>query len=300
MTTLNEQIDSLTETVLSGARGLDDALGILDAWLGEHALALSPAERGAFSAALDADSTDDNRSLIDSVLRLHAARLLYRYDARQVAPPPPPRTPPGVYAESREAFSEALGRSEEAINESRIDIAIANAHHLLGDIHANRRWLNTALERLPALAAIDLVALAQDIPPMPPPRLTLWQRAGLKLMGVSLDRLAQRSRDDLATLARMQADQVILLAHLLGASFETIHERQRARRAFRIAAHLIVRHDGMLVDDAVQLLDIAASLGLFEVEAAQIVARQARTLCATQGDADGLARSEAFLEQLRA
>jgi tetratricopeptide (TPR) repeat protein len=280
---LVSQIDTLTNAVRSGTSGLEDALHNLEAWIDHHADDISPAERKSFSGSLDMESSNDNRSLIDSVLKLHTARLLYRLDARNAEEIAEPATT--AYAQAREAFSKALQHSEETINEVRIDVAIANAHHLLGDAAANRRWLDHALERLPDLAAVDLVEQAQTIPALEPPRMTPWKRFGLRWMGVNLERLAERSRADLATIAQMQTNQIVILAHLVGVSLETVRERQRANRAFRTAAYLITRHNGLPgQEDASVLLDIAEAIRRAEPEAARILARQALSLCESEDD----------------
>lgn len=292
MTTLNEHIDTLTSRVLSGECGLDDALGEQETWLTAHVEGLTSAERREFSAALDQESTNDNRSLVDSVLKLHTTRLLYRHDLDHAPAPESDQTP---YVLARERFTDALRAAERGINEARIDIAIANAHHLLGNPDANRRWLQNALDRLPDLAAPDLVALAKAIPAIPLPRMNVIKRAGLRLMGFNFEKLADRNRESLMALARMQTDQIIILTHLLGESFEAIRERARARRAFRIAAHLIVRYDGMYTQDAEPLVDIAESLAKFEVEAAHIIAQQAIECTNPAADADLRDRANAIL-----
>jgi hypothetical protein len=293
MPTLIEHIDALTDTVLNSEHELDDALHALEVWLNDHAHTLTPEERARFSAELDRESENSDRSLIDSILKLHTARLLYRYDSQRQPTPPEPRTD---YEIARTAFGRALRQSEEGINEARIDVAIANAHQLLGDDNANRHWLDAALERLPPLASVDLVALAQKIPAMPTPKMNVLQRIGVKMMGFNFERLAEQNRDELAAIGRMQVNQLVIMAHLIGISFETIHERQRARRAFRIAAHLIVRYNGLFRQtEADQLLDMAESLHKFEIEAAQVLAEQARALYEYQGDAEGIARAQSVL-----
>jgi hypothetical protein len=293
MPTLLETINALTDTVLSGSHELDDALKALEVWLADHADTLSQTERARFSAAIDRESDDNDSSLIDSILKLHTARLLYRYDSQRQPTPPEPRT---GYEIARQAFGRALRQSEEGINEARIDVAIANAQQLLGNENANRRWLDYALERLPPLASIDLVALAQKIPAMPPPRMNWFQRIGVKAMGFNFERIAAQNRDELAAIGRMQVNQLVIMAHLIGISFETIRERQRAQRAFRIAAHLIVRYDGLYrQDEAGHLIDMAESMRKFEIEAAQVLAKQARALYEAQGDTEGFARAQAVL-----
>jgi hypothetical protein len=274
MPSLTNQIDTVAGSILQGQISLDDGLRDLGHWLDAHANALSQAERRAFSATLDQTSQGSNQSLVDSILRLHTTRLLYRYDKTTARSDPTPGDPT-PYTEARDKFTNALQESEDAINEARIDIAIANAHHLLGDIDANRRWLDDSLDRLPPLAATDLVALAQAIPAMPMPKLNWWRRFGLKLIGYNFDRFAAKNRASLTTIARMQTDQIIIMAHLIGTSYEAIRDRQRANRAFRIAAHLITRYEGMHLQDGEQLRDIAAGIENAEPDAAAILIAQA-------------------------
>ncbi len=299
MATLDDHIRALTEAVVRGAQGLDEALNDVERWLDAHAPALSEADRDAFSATLDRESNDDNTSLVDSVLRMHATRLLYRYDeaaslgaaARGVVDDA--ETTP--YSVARDQFNAALRQSESGIREARIDIAIANAHHLLGDMHANREWLDSALAHVQPLASLDLVRLADAIPSMPAPRMGALRRIGLRLLGVNLERLAERNRASFHAIAQMQMNQVVLLAHLIGASFEALRERPRSRRAYRVAAHLVVRYEGLLNDDAAHALAVAEDIRRAEPEAAALLARQAAGLYRAAGDAAGQARAEALL-----
>ena len=182
------------------------------------------------------------------------------------------------------------------INESRIDIAIANAHHLLGNAAGSRQWFDRALDRLPPLAATNIVSLAQNIPGMPLPRVNFWKRIGLKFIGFDFSRLDQENRDSMVTIARMQIDQSIILAHLIGTSFEAVRERQRAQRAYRIAAHLIVRHAGMRNDDPDQLISIAESLRRSEPEAVRFLAGQAHKLYVSGNNAEGIIRAEKLID----
>ena len=295
MLALNEIIHSLTDAVLTGEYGLDDALAALETWLDTHAASLTQIERQQFSASLDEQGSNDDRSLITSVLKLHATRLLYRHDRRTSPPVSEPEEAQNSYVRARSAFTQALSVSEDAINEARIDIAVANAHHLLANASANRDWLDSALERLPDLAAIDLIKLAEGIPAMPLPRMGPLKRLGLKLMGFNFDRLAQQNVESLTAIARMQVNQIILLSHLLGTSYHTIREKQRATRAFRIAAHLIVRYGGMTNMPPDQLLEIAESLQRTEAEAAAVLAQQAYDVYRTVDNEAGLSRAAALL-----
>jgi hypothetical protein len=148
------------------------------------------------------------------------------------------------------------------------------------------------------LAATNLVTLAQEIPAMPIPHMTPLKRLGLKFMGFNFARLDQENRDSMVTIARMQIDQMVTLAHLLGTSFEAIREYPRVQRAFRVAAHLIVRHQGMRSRDPDQLLSIAESLYHSEPEAARVLVGQARDAYARANDADGVARIDALMSEL--
>jgi hypothetical protein len=295
MLSLLEPIHAQTETVLARPDSLDNALVSLEEWFDEHADSVTPQQRQSFSAALDVESTNDDRSLIDSVLKLHMTRLLYRYDRAHSQPAPPVQN---EYGRARTAFTKALEESEDVINESRIDVAIANAHHLLGNSAGNRRWLDGALDRLLPLAATNLVTLAEDMPAMPIPQLTALKRIGLRFMGFNFGRLDRENRDSMVMIARMQIDQIVTLAHLLGSSFEAIRERQRAQRAFRVAAHLIVRYAGMRSADAAQLLPMAESLQRTEPEAARVLAEQARDLSTQANDAASLDRATTLLDEM--
>jgi len=299
MTTLLDTIQTTTQQVLDGQITLDAALTYLSAWVEERAPHFTTEERAAFSEALDRQTTDDNASLVDSVLKLHATRLLYRYDVahHDAGTADTSATP---YEQARTRFTRALRRSEEAVNDARIDIAIANAHNLLGDSAGSRRWLESALAALPDLANVDLPAIAGDVPAMPIPRLTAWKRIGLKLIGFPFERLAASNRESLLAIAHLQMNQVALLAHLLGTSFEAVRDRQRTRRAFRIVAHLVMRYRGLpdLAPD--QALEIAEDLLRYEGDAARTLARQGRAACdegsASEPDSASLReRAEALL-----
>ena len=85
MATINQTIDKLTGSVTGGKQSLDDALFALQAWLDKNADALSETDRDTFSETLTAEKETevrdgqpygDDQSLVASVLRLHAMRLL--------------------------------------------------------------------------------------------------------------------------------------------------------------------------------------------------------------------------------
>lgn len=302
MPSLVDYIDHQAAAVLHGECSLDEAIYAVDDWLEEHFDQLTPSDRRAFSATLDQAGTGRDESLIDSILRLHTTRLLYRYDKAAAGDGVESAAnneggEPDAYQQAREAFSSALQDSEDTINEARIDIAVANAHNLLGNRDANRRWLDAALERLHPIAGYDLVAMAQRIPSMPVPRLNWWKRLGLQLVGLNFERLAEKNRASLSTIARMQTDQIIIIAHLLGTSYESIRERQRAHRAYRVAAYLVMRYGGMQLEEGEQLLAVAESMQAAEPEAAAVLAEQARQTFAQQGDEAGEQRALALLSQ---
>ena len=292
--TLNEQIEHLTGLVLDGSYSLDDALNAQEHWLDAHMDAITEEERNTFRASLQTESSNDNRSLIDSVLKLHTTRLLVRHEVT-TTPGLTLSESPTAYEVARTAYVDALRTSEREINEARIDIAIANAHNLLGNVTANRRWLDIALGRLPDLAHLDLVQLARRVPPMPVPEMSRWKRWSLKLMGISLDKLAARNQDSLVEMALMQTDQIIILAHLVGTSFEAIRDRDRANRAFRNAAHLIIRLGKMHTQDPVQLIELAEDLQRSEAESARVLARQALENCQPGSDNELAARAQEIL-----
>ncbi|MBN1680388.1 MAG: hypothetical protein JW966_08840 [Anaerolineae bacterium] len=300
MTALNQLIDNLTGSVLIGSRGLEQALGLLERWINDHAAELTGEDRQAFSASLAQNgaytpvANGDNVSLIDSVLKLHTARLLHRMDA--VSFEVLRHTAADDY--TREEFAQVINVTEQELNDARIDIAIANAHHLLGDVAANRRWLQSALDHLPDLATIDLVAIAEHTPPPPPPRLAPLKRLGLNLIGFSFNRLAQYDRANLVSMAQHQVGQIVILAHLVGESFNAIHDTRRAQRAFRITAHLVLRHNGLTVNDPQTMLDIATSLQPIETQAAYTLAEQACDLFKRAGDSDGYNQARALVNAL--
>lgn len=290
--TLDEHIIALTNTVLSGRHGLDETLAAVEEWIAANGRRMSGDEVAAFRATLDRESTNDDRSLIDSVLRLHATRLLYRYDQPQPAPSPNDDT---EYGRARDAFNAALRESEDGIREARIDIAIANAHHLLGNITGNRHWLDAALERVQAIASLDLPELVNVIPAMPLPKMGMFKRAGLRLLGLDLSQLSERNRESFAEIARMQTNQIVLLADLIGASFNVIRERQRANRAFRVVAYLVMRHEGLPGLEPEQVLNIARDIQRAEGEAAALLAQQIYALYRAMGDEEGMAQAEALM-----
>ncbi len=293
MPSLIDHIDTQAAAVLRGDQSLDDALQAVDDWLADHYDQLTALDRQAFSATLDQAGTGQAESLIDSILRLHTTRLLYRHD--KAAAVTAPEDGLNAYERARAAFATALQESEDTINEARIDVAVANAHNLLGDTAANRRWLDAALDRLPDIAAFDLVTLAQQIPAMPLPKLNWWRRIGLQFVGFNFERLAEKNRASLKTIARMQTDQIIIMAHLLGTSYEAIRERQRANRALRVAAHLVMRYEGMYLDEVDQLLDIAEALQQAEPEAMAVLAEQARHHATIMEDTEGEERAISLL-----
>ena len=86
---------------------------------------------------------------------------------------------------------------------------------------------------------------------------------------------------DLAAFAVVPAPFVQQEAHLIGTSYEAIRERKRANRAFRIAAHLIARHEGMYLREGEQLREIADAIQRAEPETAALLVAQAEGLGAS-------------------
>ncbi|MCD4686289.1 MAG: hypothetical protein K8S97_10170 [Anaerolineae bacterium] len=294
--TLDEHIIALTNTVISGRHGLDETLDAVEEWVYAHGGSMPEAEVVHVLTTLNRDSSNDDRALVDSVLRLHATRLLYRFDQDQQLVSEDDDT---EYGWARNAFNTALRESEVGIREARIDIAIANAHHLLGNISGNRQWLDTALERMQGIASLDLPGLVAVIPAMPLPKMGPFRRLGLRVMGLDLTQLSERNRESFTEIARMQINQMILLADLIGAQFNVIHERQRANRAFRVVAYLVLRYDGITGLEPAQLLNIAGDIQRTEAEAAAVLAQQAYVLFRATGDEDGMVRAEELLNAVQ-
>ena len=213
----------------------------LQTWLDANAPTLSAADRAAFSQVLvqekqnpTGESTD--ASLVASVLRLHAMRLLFRYDAQHSEPMKPEDE--SAYAQAKHRLKLALREVETAINEARIDTAIANAHHIMGDRGANRRWLQDALIRVQTVAAKDLTRLAENIPLPEAPQLTLWQRIMFRLYGIRQEEIAKRTVASLRQIADLQTNQIAEMATLLADSFNAIDDKLSAKQALAVLGQI--------------------------------------------------------------
>lgn len=297
MSTLDQHILELTDAVVGARYTLEQALPVIEEWLDRHGMDLTADDHALFRQSLQRESTDDARSLVDSVLRMHALRLLSRSERTRI---PRPSADPqldhgGPYAQARDAFNDALRDSEDELREARMDVAIANTLHLLGNAQGSLTWLEQALERLHPLATMDLVELAQAIPAMTLPKLGVLRRLGLRAMGLNLEALSERNRSSFVRLAQLQTNQVILLAHLLGVSFQGLQEHQRAGRAFRVVAHLVLRYQGMPGEDAQAVLEIADAIRRSEPEAAMLLAQQAYAWYEARGDTEGMARAQNYI-----
>ncbi len=247
MPPLGETITDLTSAVTGKRQSLDDALFALQTWVDHNAPLMTEADRNAFSQTLDAekDATVDedepyssDTSLIASVLRLHAMRLLYRFDERRHGSPVEQPDPNSPYERARYRLQVALRETEIAINEGRIDAAIANAHHILNDRGANRRWLQDSLARVQTVAAKDLIKLAEAVPAPEPPPINILQRAMFLVFGIRQDEIIRRNMRSLRQLAELEHNQLLELAKLLADSFEAIGDRPGAKQARSLVERL--------------------------------------------------------------
>src|SRR5262245_6278607 len=192
--TLVDTIKSLTEDTVAGRQTLEGALFALQAWTDRRAEFMTEEDRNQFSQILNEEKSapeqdgkprGDDSSLVASVLRLHAMRLLYRFDdlrERKVAPSSPNDTP---YGRATLRLQRALRETELAINEARVDTMIANAQNIMNDKGANRRWLQDALTRLQSVAQKDLIRLAESVPMPDLPPLNIVQRIAFRVTGIT-------------------------------------------------------------------------------------------------------------------
>src|SRR4051812_8740261 len=137
---LDDKINSLATEVSANRQTFEDSLFALQTWLESTVDKMSDTERAAFSDTVNAEkdpvkrdgqAQGDDNTLITSVLRLHAMRLLYRFDEARRSPPTPADNTPYLRAKLR--LQQALRQTELAMNEARVDTAIANAHNILND-----------------------------------------------------------------------------------------------------------------------------------------------------------------------
>lgn len=245
MSTLLDSINSLADSVIDKRQTLDDALLNLQTWLDSHIETLTEDARTEFSKALNAEKDTqmrdgkphgDDRSLVLSVLRLHTMRLLYRYDERSR---PKPSIGEGTpYERARQRLQVALRQAEIAINEARVDTAVANAHTLLNDLSANRRWLQDALSRLQSIANKDLIRLAKAVPAPDLPPLTLFQKGMFWLFGIKQEEIARRNLQSLQQIAEMQHTQLVEMATLLAEAFNAVGDPIGGQQALSLLRQL--------------------------------------------------------------
>ncbi|MBX3086828.1 MAG: hypothetical protein KF716_34665 [Anaerolineae bacterium] len=238
-------LDQLTADVASQKQSLEAALFALQSWLDANAPSLSPSDRTEFSQVLvqekknRTEGQSDDTTLIASVLRLHAMRLLFRFDAQQAEPLKPEDDT--AYAQAKYRLKVSLREVETAVNEARIDTAIANAHHILGDRGANRRWLQDALIRIQTAAAKDLHRLAESIPQPDTPPLTFWQRIMFRIYGIRQEEIAKRTVASLRQIVDLQNAQMTEMATLLAESFNAIDDKLGAQQALGILGQLTTK-----------------------------------------------------------
>jgi hypothetical protein len=242
---LDEKINALATDVSNTRQSLDDVLFALQTWLERTVDKMSDAERAAFSDTVNAEKDTathdgkphgDDNTLASSVLRLHAMRLLYRFDEAR-------RNPPTVadnsaYTRAKLRLQQSLRQVELAMNEARVDTAIANAHNILNDAGANRRWLQDALSRLKNVANKDLLSLADAIPMPEMPPLNLFQRVIFRLFGIKQEEIARRSLKSLRQIAEMETSQMVELARLLADSFTSIGDSAGGQQALALLSQL--------------------------------------------------------------
>ncbi len=243
MATINQTIDQLTGSVTAGKQSLDDALFALQAWLDKNADLISEADRDAFSQTLtaekdtqvrDGEPYGDDQSLVASVLRLHAMRLFYRFDA----PKQPDDVDDSAYGKAKYRLQLALRETEMAINEARVDATIANAHQILMDRNANHRWLQDALARLQTVAAKDLVKLADAVPMPDPPPLKIIQRLVFFVLGIKQEEISRRTVQSLKHVAELERTQLIEMITLLADAFAAIDDGPGTQQALALLARL--------------------------------------------------------------
>lgn len=252
MNPITDTINKLTRDVLDRQETLDNALFVMQTWISRNAPILDDNARSGFSQTLANEKTapapdgvpyGDDQSLVASTLRLHTMRLLYRYDhdhdggLAEVLPDDNP------YRHGTYRLREALRSCERAINEARVDAAIANAHQIMGDTGANHRWLQDALAHLQAAAKLDLVRLVESVPPPPMPELNFFQRATFFVLGIKPAEIARRNLKSLRQLADLQTAQLIEMAQLLVTSFETINDQPGIAQATMLIRKFTSAHD---------------------------------------------------------
>ncbi len=225
---------------------LDDALFVMQSWVTRNAPLMTEADRTDFSQALTSEKNPQQRngsaygddgSLVASILRVHTMRLLFRYDAEHdsIAFDASDDT---SYGRASRQLREALRNAEQAMNEARVDTAIANAHQIMGDANANHRWLQDALARLQAAAKTDLLKMVESIPPPAVPTLNIVQRAAFSIFGIKPAEITRRNLHSLHQIAELQTNQLIEMAHLLVSSFEAIDDQPGVTQSLALITRL--------------------------------------------------------------
>jgi hypothetical protein len=242
---LDETINDLTGAVVAKRETLDDALFVLQTWIDQNAQFMTEADRETFSEKLTAEKDTqvrdgkpygDDHSLVSSVLRLHATRLLYRLDERREGPPK--SDDDSSYGRARQRLRLALRDAELALNEARVDTAIANAHQILEDTSANRRWLQDAMTRIQTVASKDVIRLAEAVPMPDLPSLNILQRLMFLVLGIKQEEIARRSLASLHKVAELQHSQLVEMVKLLADSFDASGDRLAAQQALALLAKL--------------------------------------------------------------
>jgi hypothetical protein len=246
LTTINDTINDLTKEIATGKQSLDDSLFALQTWLDQKSQLMSEDELQAFSETVNAEKDPqmrdgkpygDDESLVASVLRLHAMRLLYRKgEQKRRAPKAQDNSP---YERAKGRLQLALHEIDIAINEARVDTTIANAQNLLADQRANRRWLQDALARLQAVSAKNTMKLVEAMPVPDLPRLSIFQRLTFRILGIRQEELARRSLLSLRQVAVLQHEQLVEMARLLVDSFEAVGDDPGKQQAMALLTRLL-------------------------------------------------------------
>lgn len=227
MTNLQEVITVLVHDITSQQKTLEQGLLVLQKWFDDHIEVISEADRDHFSTTLQAEKDSatqdgkpvgDDSSLVASIMRLHAMRLLYRYDEGRREPAPLRDDTP--YVRAKRKLELALRQTELALNEARVDTAIANAHNILNDPKANQRWLLDALTRLQTLSSKNLIRLAAAVPAPEPARLSFMQKIMFRLLNITQEEIGRRNLASLRQIAELQTNQLVEMVQLLIESFQ--------------------------------------------------------------------------------
>jgi hypothetical protein len=246
LVSINDTINGLTDAIATGQQSLDDALFALQAWLDQNTGLMSEDELQAFSETVNAEKDTqvrdgqaygDDRSLVASVLRLHAMRLLYRRGEQKHAAPKAHDNSP--YERAKQRLHLAMREIDIALNEARVDTTIANAHNILDDQRANRRWLQDALARLQAISAKNTLKLADAMPAPDLPHLSFFRRLMFRVLGIRQEELARRSALSLRQVAMLQHEQLVEMVRLLADSFEAVGDGPGQQQALSLLTQLL-------------------------------------------------------------